>query len=97
MRCPVCRSGELQDERVETWMRKADQWVLLTHVPASRCDACGETTFSQKVAERLADIVAPDSTVTPTGSRWSPEYDMEKLDRARSTGGMPKAGVVTTS
>lgn len=84
--CPVCRAGELRDERVETWMRKGDQWVLMTGVPATKCDLCGETTFSQTVAERLAEILAPDSTEKPTGSRWSAEYDVEKLDRAQVSG-----------
>ena len=95
--CPVCRAGELRDERVETWMRKADQWVLLTGVPAMKCDVCGETTSSQKVAERLAEILAPDSPERPTGSRWSPEYDVEKLDRARAAGGASKIGAATSS
>lgn len=94
--CPICRSGELKDERVETWMRKVDQWVLLTRVPAMRCDTCGETTFAREVAERLADILTPDSTDRPTGSRSTPEYDFEKLNRVRSNGAAPKLGVGTT-
>ena len=94
-RCPACRSGELHDVDVETWMKKADQWVLLTHVPARKCDTCGETTFSQKVAERLADIVALDSTDRPTGSRWSPEYNLDQVGIERPTGEAPRAGTVT--
>ena len=84
--CPVCRTGELQHEGVETWMWKADQWVLFTNVPASKCDVCGEITFAQETAERLADIVAPDSTEQPTGFRRCPEYDIEKLDAVRVPG-----------
>jgi YgiT-type zinc finger domain-containing protein len=95
--CPVCRTGELQEDRVETWMRKADQWVLLTGVPATKCDVCGETTFSQKVAERLAEVLAPDAPERPTGSRWSPEYDLEKLNAAQATDGTSRIGAVTSS
>ena len=94
--CPVCRAGERRDERVETWMRKGDQWVLMTGVPATKCDLCGETTFSQTVADRLAEILAPDSAEQPTGSRWSPEYDVEKLDRAHVSGGTSTIGAVTS-
>jgi hypothetical protein len=57
-----------------------------------KCDVCGETTFGQKVAERLADILAPESTEQPTGSRWSPEYDFEKLERSRTDRGIPRIG-----
>jgi len=67
-------------------MRKADQWVLITNVLATKCDACGETTFSQETAERLADILDPSSSERPTGSRWCPEYDIEKLDIVRASG-----------
>jgi len=67
-------------------MRKGGQWVLVTNVPASTCDVCGETTFGQEIAERLADIIAPDSTEQPTGFRRCPEYDIEKLDIARASG-----------
>jgi hypothetical protein len=77
-------------------MRKSDQWVLLTRVPAIKCDTCGETTFSQEVAERLAEVLAPNSTEQPTGSRWSPEYDIEKLDRVRADGGTPQIRTGTT-
>ena len=95
--CPVCQAGELRDERIKTWMRKADQWVLLTRIPAMKCDVCAETTFSQQVAERLAEILAPDSLERPTGSRRSPEFDLEKLDRMRAAGGASKMGVVTST
>jgi YgiT-type zinc finger domain-containing protein len=94
-RCPVCRSGELHDADVETWMKKAGQWVLLTHVPARKCDTCGETTFSQKVAERLADIVDLSSATEPTGSRWFAEYNLDQLGNERPTGESPKAGTVS--
>lgn len=83
--CPVCHAGELRRERVETWMRRADQWVLFTGVPAMRCDTCGETTFSQGTAARLSDLLAPDAPEQPTGSRVVPEYDVEELDRRRET------------
>jgi YgiT-type zinc finger domain-containing protein len=81
--CPVCPAGEMIDERIETWMRKAGEWVLLRGVPARRCDVCGETTFAQEVAERLANIVAPDSKERPTGSYQAPVFDLQKLDRAQ--------------
>jgi YgiT-type zinc finger domain-containing protein len=94
--CPVCGTGELKNERVETWMRNASQWVLFSQVPAMRCDVCGETTFSQAVAERLAEILASGSTERATGSRWSPEFDLEKLDSARSDGETPRIGATRT-
>jgi YgiT-type zinc finger domain-containing protein len=94
--CPVCRTGELRSERVETWMRKGDQWVLFSKVPAIKCDTCGETTFSEDVAERLAGILAPDSTEQSTGSRRSPEYNLEKMDAVRAAASRPKAATGAT-
>jgi hypothetical protein len=77
-------------------MRKAEQWVLFTHVPAIKCETCGETAFSQGVAERLAEILAPDSRDVPTGSRWAPEYDFEKLKRAPLHGETPRVRTSST-
>src|SRR3954447_6521646 len=90
--CPVCRVGELQAECVETWMKKAGQWVLLKSVPAKKCDSCGDTTFSQEVAKRLSEILAPGSSVVATGSRLYPEYDLRTMDAGRAVVGPSRAG-----
>ena len=73
--CPVCNEGMLTEQLIETWMRKDGQWILIKQIPATRCDICGETTFTQRVSERLATILAPSSPYSQTSTGYYAEYD----------------------
>ncbi len=83
--CPVCHDGTLEQQLVERWMQKGDRWVLLKDIPATRCDLCGETTFSQEVTERLSRMLAADTAVIPVDFLTSPVYNyaraLEPLQR----------------
>ena len=80
--CPVCRQGILEDKLTETWMQKGNRWVLFRNVPAVKCEVCGETTFSQKVAERLAAVLSADSPYVASRLVTCPEYDFAHLGKA---------------
>lgn len=88
--CLACRQGTIVLTAIERWMRKDGRWVLVKHVPALQCDVCGETSFSQDVAERLVQMLAKGSTVSPAGYGSFPEYDYAERERppapAASTG-----------
>jgi YgiT-type zinc finger domain-containing protein len=94
--CPVCREGTLEDQLVETCLQSGDRWVLFKNVPAIKCDMCGETTFSQDVAERLASLLSQNSSDVPTRFVSCPEYDLARLETSNGTVGRGTAGVENT-
>lgn len=88
--CPTCHNGQLQQQFVETWMPRRDhRWAFFKNVPALVCDLCGQKTFSQEVAERLAIILRPDSGESPTNFVYAVEFDLAVIDRARFRGERP--------
>lgn len=87
--CPACNSGALQEQLIETCMRRGERTVILRNVPALVCDVCGERVFSQDVAERLARFVDPNSREVPTSFEWTPAYDLARADAARARGERP--------
>ena len=78
--CPVCHTGQLEETHVETCMQGSGRWLLFRRVPALKCDVCGETTFSQQVSERLAQIAASTPSLRPTSMVFCPVYELEELD-----------------
>jgi len=86
-RCRVCNQGTFREQLIEKWIQQDSRWVLTRGVLASRCDMCGETTFSQEVADRLTRIATPDSGESPTELQWFKVYDLRAPTRpANGTG-----------
>ncbi|MBI2908373.1 MAG: YgiT-type zinc finger protein [Chloroflexi bacterium] len=93
-RCRICNAGELREGLVETWMPAGPPlagWVLFRNVPATVCDTCGEKTFSQETAERLATILDPASRETPSKFLRAPVFDLALIDAAQAKGKKPVA------
>lgn len=82
--CQVCASGTLREELVETCLRRGDRWILFRNVPALVCGVCGEKSFSQEVAERLARIIDPANREFPTSYDSVPVYDLVEMNLATS-------------
>jgi YgiT-type zinc finger domain-containing protein len=89
MLCPVCNEGSLQEALVETCKRRGDRWVVFVNVPALVCEVCGEQSFSQEIAERLADMLDPNSCERPTSFIYTAVFDLVKIDVARTQGERP--------
>lgn len=83
--CPVCHDGTLEQQRIETCMRRGERWVVIRGVPAFKCDLCGETTFSQEVSERLVSLLSGEATGRPSDFVTCPlyEYDQPAATSAR--------------
>jgi len=73
-RCRVCNNGVMEEQLVETWMCRAGKWVLFRNVPATVCNICGERTFSQEVAERLATMLDSGDSEYPTSFDYVPVF-----------------------
>lgn len=56
MRCFFCK-GELTDSTTTHVVTLDNCIIIVKNVPCSRCAQCGETFFSDEVAERLEQIV----------------------------------------
>lgn len=56
MKCFFCK-GELTDSVTTHVVTLDDCIIIVKNVPCQRCDQCGETFFSDEVAEHLEDIV----------------------------------------
>jgi YgiT-type zinc finger domain-containing protein len=89
--CPVCNTGTLQEQLVETWMPIDASWVLFKNVPAHVCDTCGEKTFDQPTAERLTSLLRDDRRTWATSFDYSPTCDLERLRERQARGETPLA------
>ena len=56
MRCFFCK-GELADSTTTHVVTLDNCIIIVKNVPCSRCAQCGETFFSDEVAEHLEQIV----------------------------------------
>lgn len=56
MRCFFCK-GELTDSTTTHVVTLDNCIIIVKNVPCSRCAQCGETFFSDEVAEQLEKIV----------------------------------------
>lgn len=56
MKCFFCK-GELKDGTTTHVVTLENCVIIIKNVPCTRCDQCGETFFSDEVAERLEHIV----------------------------------------
>jgi YgiT-type zinc finger domain-containing protein len=56
VKCFFCK-GELTDSVTTHVVTLDDCIIIVKNVPCQRCDQCGETFFSDEVAEHLEDIV----------------------------------------
>jgi hypothetical protein len=63
-------------------------------VPALVCDNCGDTSFSQAIAERLGRLSDESILQVPTGFYTALEFDLETMDKATAEGRRP---VVTST
>ncbi len=90
--CPVCHDGMLEQQRIETSMRRGDGWIVVSGVPAIKCDLCGETTFSQEVSERLVSLLTADPTAQPVDFVSCPRYEYDASSAATATPGATRRG-----
>ncbi len=56
MTCPVCRQGELKPGLADKVMSQDGMTLVVTGVPASVCETCGERYFEADVTQRLLDL-----------------------------------------
>jgi len=56
-RCQVCGSTEAREELTSEVFRIEGQWVLVEHIPVTRCARCGDETFSRPVTEQVRRLV----------------------------------------
>lgn len=80
-KCKTCEIGDVRDQKVEKWIKRGTEWVLLKNIPALVCDACGERSYTQKVAELMGRIASPQQSVEPTGLDQTPHliYDLDEM------------------
>ena len=72
MKCTMCAcSGELEQREITHTVRHKGQLVVIDHVPAEVCRACGETLLAPDAIRRIQDIL--ESERAP--SRTVPLYD----------------------
>lgn len=56
MRCHFCK-GDLKPSTTD-YIEKIDNFiVIIENIPCDKCSQCGEAYFSDKVAERIEDIL----------------------------------------
>jgi len=78
------------EQAIEKWMPRGNLWVLVRNVPAVQCDMCGETVFSQDIAERLVLIARAETAEVPTSLQTFPVYDFRATPRlANATSVVP--------
>ncbi len=56
MTCPLCRQGELKPGLADKVLSHDGMTLVVTGVPASVCDTCGERYFDADVTQRLLDL-----------------------------------------
>jgi len=89
MICAVCNVGSLEDKVVSTWIQRGDKWSLALKVRALVCDNCGDASFSQETAERLARLRDETTYEVPTGFYNAWVFDLEQMDEDKATGKRP--------
>ena len=85
VQCAVCHEETLREQPVDAWMQRGSRWVLLRNVPGTKCDTCGEATFSQHVAEQIAAVLSADSSYIPSGFVTCAEYNFARLGKPKMT------------
>ena len=62
MKCPICRSGELQAGFITVTLERGTSIIVFRGVPADVCDTCGEEYLSaernRELLGRAEDVVA---------------------------------------
>ena len=76
--CPRCREGRLQDQLIETWEKRASEWILIRNVPSEVCEECGFEAVSQVTAEALQEFVEDDGTARPIETVSAKVYDFAR-------------------
>ena len=87
--CSVCKQGKLEESLVETWMHRGERWVLIRNVPGVVCDTCGDKSFSQEAAERLARLLSRGSSEAPTDLYRAAVFDLEVIEKEENEGRRP--------
>ena len=55
--CMVCHGKRLRAEPVDKMFKAADRYVLVTGMPSTVCQNCGERFFSREAMERARLLV----------------------------------------
>lgn len=53
MKCSICRMGETEPGTTTVSLQRGEATVVLKHVPAEVCDACGEYYLSTEVSAEV--------------------------------------------
>jgi len=73
--CTVCRGKRLQEEPVDKVLNDGGRYVLVTGMPATVCQDCGERSFSREVTERVRLLVHDPPGDAPANSVPMQVYD----------------------
>lgn len=73
--CPKCREGNLNDQVIESWETRGNNWILIRNVPALVCDECGLEVIPQATAEALEAFTSPTGDARHLETRLFPVYD----------------------
>ena len=73
--CMVCRDKHLRAGPVDKVFNAAGRYVLVTGMPSTVCQDCGERSFSRETTERARLLVHDSPTDAPAKSASRPIYD----------------------
>ena len=81
MDCPICGDGELEQQRVETWIKRGERWALIRGARALVCNNCGDQSFDQRTAEQIATIADVQAyPVRPTSMETFSIFDLSEIE-----------------
>ena len=55
--CMYCKGGDFIESKTTHVVKYKGSLIIIENVPCLECDQCGETYFTDDVAERLEEIV----------------------------------------
>ena len=66
--CMVCHGKRLRDELVDKVFNAGDRYVLVSGMPSTVCQDCGERSFSREATERARLLVHDPPADAPAKS-----------------------------
>lgn len=67
-KCHVCGATQAQADFTDEVFLINGNWVLVEHIPVTRCARCGEITFSRETTEQVRVLVHEAPTPVRTVS-----------------------------
>ena len=73
--CIVCRGKRFKEELVDKVFNANGRYVLVTGIPSTVCQDCGERSFSREATERARLLVHDPPEDAPTRSAQMQVYE----------------------